>query len=320
MTSIGTRKISHRYNAGLPLLSPLPVFTRIACVQTSPRFVDGHRKFASLSSYDSSFSNLSRRPVGLVSFGVFACSPLVGFTSFAAEPGTLSPRQAAAAIVGFVVFIVLVGLWMRYDYKKDKEASEHLRKGGEPRNSRERKKKFMQGIFRDFVASSVEAAETPHILTCSHGIIRYRPLMPASLKVLTSTFLSEEERKESYDKVDAEILKLLENDPNLDLSKYASNLHIELVDFHRKNALPAPPPASPRIFALKNIVLSYDVVDPAKSPEEIDKQLRLILEAHPSADLNALAGDLGITIRNIQRKGGDDGFQTYDLPIGTKSQ
>jgi hypothetical protein len=112
-------------------------------------------------------------------------------------------------------------------------------------------------------------------------------------------------------------LQLNTADPNLDLAKYAPDLGIELIDFHRKNALPAAP-GSPRIFALKNIVLSYELKDPAKSPDEIEQQLRLILDAHPSADLNSLASDLGITIRNIQRKG-DEGFQPYDLPIGTKS-
>jgi len=130
--------------------------------------------------------------------------------------------------------------------------------------------------------------------------------------------LSEDDDSEQYKKMDATILKLLETDPNLDLAKYASGLGIELVDFHRVSALPAPP-APPRIFALKNIVLSYELKDSAKSHDEIEQQLRLILDAHPSADLNALASDLGITIRNIQRKGDDGGFQPYDLPIGTKS-
>ena len=216
------------------------------------------------------------------------------------------------ALVGIVVFFVLLFLSMIYVNKKEREAADHIRKGGTPRTFTERKAKFEQALVKDII----EMKEAPHLLTCPHGIVRYRLKIPPTLQLLSA--FSGHDESEDYKKLDDTILKLLETDPNLDLTTYAAGLGIELIDFHRKGPLPSLP-TSPRIFALKNIVLSYDVKDPAKSPEEIDQQLRLILDAHPSADLNALASDLGITIRNIQRRSDDEGFPPYDAPIGTKS-
>jgi len=325
MTSIGTEIISRGYTKRVPLFSLLPLFTKITDAPPRQHSSDGLSRFSSLSPYRPPFSNPSRQPrVGLDWFGAVAWPHTVGFSIIAVPPNWKADVIQTAAIMGaIVVFAVLLFLWIVHLNKKDREAAEHVRKGGEPRNALEREAKFFQEL------ENVEIA--PHILICPQGIIRYRRIIPPIARIIPPALLflaalskdkhdapseAKEDDSDDFKELDARILTLLEADPNLDLSKYATDLGIELVDFHRKNALPSP--AAPRIFTLKNIVLSYELKDPAKSPDEIEQQLRLILDAHPSADLNALASDLGITIRNIQRRG-DEGFQPYDLPIGTKS-
>src|SRR5207245_8630030 len=167
MTSIGTENISRGYTSRLPLFSLVPVYTRITGAPPSPHSSDGDFKFSSLSPYRPSFSNSSRHStVVLDSFGDVACPPTVGLTIIAAQAWTHA-LVITLGIVGFAVIILLVMAWIGYEYEKDREAAEHVRKGGEPRNSREREAKFLQNLQ--------EREEAPHILTCSHGIIRYRP-------------------------------------------------------------------------------------------------------------------------------------------------
>ncbi len=85
MTSIGTEKASRGYPTLLALVSLLPVFTRILCVPFRAHASDGHYRFSSLSPYRPSFSNRSRRAVGLSSFGAVARPPIVGFIVFTAQ-------------------------------------------------------------------------------------------------------------------------------------------------------------------------------------------------------------------------------------------
>jgi hypothetical protein len=215
MTSIGTEKISRGYASRLSLFSPLPVFTGNTGVPPGPHSSDGHSRFPSLSPYRPSFSNLSRhRAVGLDSLRAVALPPIVGFTIIAAEPWSPTPLQITAMIGGFAAFIALLLFWNRYDNKKEREAVEHIKKGGEPRNFREYQVKLRRAFLRNVAEDLKEIKVTPHILTCPHGIIRYQPKIPKSLRFF-SIFVKQEDLKEEYEKVDERILKLLEADLSL---------------------------------------------------------------------------------------------------------
>src|SRR5437667_1996002 len=150
MTSIGTKKTSRGYTTCLPFFSLRPVFTRITGVPPSPHSSDGDSKFSSLSTYRPSFSNLSSHPTaGLDCFGAIACPPVVGFTIIAAEAWSPNPLQITAIVGGFVLFVSLMFLWMLHLNKKDREAAEHIRKGGEPRNFREHRDKFFHNVIKE---------------------------------------------------------------------------------------------------------------------------------------------------------------------------
>src|SRR5690242_4465581 len=129
------------------------------------------------------------------------------FTIMSAQAWSPNPLQIAAMVGGFVLFASLLFLWTHHLNKKDRKAAEHIRKGGKPRTFTEHKAKF----FRDLAKDVKEVEEPPHLLTCSHGIIRYRLKIPKSLKFIAS-FAKEEDTKQIYMEIDEEILKLLSTD------------------------------------------------------------------------------------------------------------
>jgi hypothetical protein len=92
------------------------------------------------------------------------------------------------------------------------------------------------------------------------------------------------------------------------VTRDVDELGIQVFRVHVLNKIPLPAHISAaksseqQIYTFQDLILSYRLNSPNVSVVEMEAKLSRILNAHPGADLYALAKDLGITINSVQRK------------------